>query len=117
MMKIQILLFAAVLLGLASLVPAHAQTPAAGSLPATAPASGTAPRTRMARPVPTSATSPTSPETARPLYPNGVPARDVDAGPQHIDRLYGGKAAVTGSHNTRSINRKRSTTATTATQP
>ncbi len=108
-MKVQYL-FATTLLGLASSFSARAQTPAAGSLPATAPASSTAPRTILANPVPTSATTPTSPETARPLYTNGVPARDVDAGPQHINRLYGGKAAVSGSHETRSLNRKRTTT-------
>ncbi|TDN37143.1 hypothetical protein [Hymenobacter sp. UV11] len=103
-------LFATALLGLASAFSAHAQTPAARSLPVAAPASSTAPRTIMVQPVPTSATTPTSPETARPLYTNGVPARDVDAGPQHINRLYGGKAAVSGSHETRSLNRKRTTT-------
>lgn len=108
-MKVQIL-FGASLLGLAGFFPAHAQTPAPGSLPAAAPASSTAPRTIMANPVPTSATTPTSPETARPLYTNGVPARDVDAGPQHVNRLYGGKAAVSGSHETRSLNRKRTAT-------
>ena len=110
-------LFATALLGLASSFSARAQTPAPSELPTAAPAASTAPRTIMVNPVPASATSPTSPETARPLYTNGVPARDVDAGPQHINRLYGGKAAVSGSYNTRSINRKRSTTTTTATQP
>ena len=115
-MNIQILSGAA-LLGLASFIPTRAQTPAAGSLPTTSPAPSTAPRTLMVNPVPTSATSPTSPETSRPLYTNGVPARDVDAGPQHINRLYGGKAAVSGSYNTRSLNHKRTTTTTTATQP
>jgi len=110
-MKVQYL-FATALLGLAIAFSAHAQTPAAGSLPATAPAPSAVPRTILANPVPTSATTPTSPETARPLYTNGVPARDVDAGPQHINRLYGGKAAVSGSHETRSLNRKRTTTTT-----
>ena len=106
----------AALLGLAGSFSARAQT-TGGSLPTAAPARSAAPRRVSTTPVPTSATVPTSPETNRPLYSNGVPARDVDAGPQHINRLYGGKAAVSGSQNKRSLNRKRSTTTTTATQP
>ncbi len=110
--------FATALLGLASCLAAHAQAPTVTRPPAApAPAAGSLPGNVMANPVPASATSPTSPETANPLYTNGVPARNIDGGTQRANQLYGGKAAVSGSHNTRSLNHKRTTTPTTATQP
>ena len=105
-------LFGATLLGLASCFSARAQAPVVGSTPAATPAAGTAPSNVMANPVPASATTPTSPETAAPLYSNGVPTRNVDAGTQRADQpVYGnGEPAVTGSHATRSLNRKRTST-------
>jgi len=108
-------LLGAALLGLASCLSARAQAPRISRPPAAAPAPapGQVPTDVMARPVPANATTPTSPESASPLYTNEMPpARNIDAGSQRADQpVYGnGKPAIPGSYNTRSINRKRTTT-------
>ncbi|MGI4734474.1 MAG: hypothetical protein ACRYG7_04775 [Janthinobacterium lividum] len=114
------ILFGAALLGVASCLSARAQAPRVSSPSAAtvapAPAPGQAPADIMARPVPANATNPTSPESASPMYTNGMPpARNIDAGTQRADQpVYGnGKPAIPGSYNTRSINRKRTATTTT----
>gem|GEM_PF-3479106 len=108
-------LLGAALLGLASCLSARAQAPRVSSPSAAtvapAPAPGQVPADIMARPVPASATTPTSPETARQLYTNGMPpARNIDAGTQRADQPRRVNAAVTGSQNKRSLNRKRTAT-------
>lgn len=109
----------AVLLGVVSCFSARAQAPVVSSTPATAaPATTTTPPTNvMANPVPANATTPTSPLTADPLYSGGtsLPARNLDGGTQRADQPRAGRAAVPGSQDKRSLNRKR--TGTTITQP
>jgi len=135
-------IFGLALLGLASSFSAHAQTPVVGAgapgatmgtgapgtigapgnvmAPGTAtPGVGTAmpgQNTTLGGTVPASATTPIGSSGA--MYPNGTPTRNMDGGTQRADQPMGGNPAVTGSQQTRSLNRNRTTNRSTgATRP
>lgn len=108
--------FGAALLGLAVNFSAHAQVPATGMPGAVVPSGS--PATRNAGAVvpgqPTlsntgSLPTGTVPQGAVPTgtYPGSLPARNLDGGTQRADQPRGTNPAVTGSQQTRSLNRKR----------
>ena len=110
-------LFAAALLGLAASLSAHAQTPTVAMPTVAKPAASTgtlpggtslpsAPPPGM---VPANATTPTG--ISGQLYPNGeVPLRNVNGGTQRADQPRRGRAAVSGSQQTKSLGKGRSAT-------
>lgn len=110
-MNTRILLGAAGL-ALVSTFSAQAQTPAARPARAAAPATSAGSSLPSAVPpgmVPASATTPTSTSTTGPLYPDGVPARNVENGTQRADQPRSGNPAVTGAQPTKRLNKRRTT--------
>ena len=124
-------LFVAALLGLGLGFSAHAQTPVVGTPGAmTTPSAPATPATGTGAIVPgqPSSTVPgnvntdtgvVSPSATTPvgtsgstMYPNGVPARNVDAGTLRSDQPVG-NPPTSGSQQTRSLNRNRTRTGTT----
>ena len=102
-------LFGAALLGLATSFSALAQTPASTTAPAPVARPGTDLPTAMPPgEVPANATMPMG--TSGQLYPNGVPARNLNGATQRADQPVGGSPAVTGSQPTRTINKRRTNT-------
>ncbi len=100
--------FGATLLALAGSFSAYAQTPATGTM-GTAPVASPGTDLPTAQPpgaVPANATTPMG--TSGQLYPNGVPARNMNGATQRADQPVGGSSTVTGSQPTRTLNRKRS---------
>ncbi|MGI4735972.1 MAG: hypothetical protein ACRYG7_12425 [Janthinobacterium lividum] len=105
-------LFAAVLLGLTFSLSARAQTPTVAT-PATSagttPVGTSLPSAPPPGMVPANATTPTG--ISGQLYPNGqVPTRNVNGGTQRADQPQLGRAAVTGSQQTKSLSKDRTST-------
>lgn len=113
-------LLGAALLGAALSRPASAQTtvPTPGNVSNTAGLPGT-PANGAAGPgptgtAPTNAVTPTTiapAGTSEPIYPTGVPARNLDGGTQRADLPIGGNQATPGSQPTKRIHKGRPTPA------
>jgi hypothetical protein len=128
-------LFAVALLGLATSFTAHAQTPVVGapgamSTPGSPATTGTVVPGQTGTALPgagvgtVTGAGTVSPNATTPIgtsgttmYPNGVPARNVDGGTLRSDQPVG-NPATSGSQPTRTLNnRTRTTTTGTSTRP
>ncbi|RYY15012.1 MAG: hypothetical protein EOO36_13315 [Cytophagaceae bacterium] len=100
-------LIGAALLGLLLNRPAAAQTPAASPRTQRAPSTGLPSAPPPGAGVPTNATTPTGVVRAETLYPNGVPARNVEGGTQRADQPIRRNPPVVGGQPSKSLRRSR----------